>query len=111
MAVLSRGAVPAPVLRKKTVTVEALGGDVVLSGLMLGQMLALGRKGQGDQDFGHVCATLAIGVLLDDGKPMWTKEEWEVFGGTHPTVALDLFNQIDALCGTAAPESPEAKND
>lgn len=108
MAVIDRGAVPEPVLRKKTVAVESLGGDVVLTGLMLGQMLNLGRKGAGDQDFGHICATLSIGVLAADEKPLWTADQWGIWGGTHPSEAMELFRGIDALCGSAP---DEAKND
>lgn len=110
MAVLSRGAVPEPVLRKQTVDVPALGGEVVLTALMLGQLLALGRKGAGDEDFQHICATLAIGVLADDGKPLWTAAQWEKWGGSHPAEALDLFRQIDALSGSASAPAEDAKN-
>lgn len=117
MALLQRAAVRAPALPKEAVPVDALGGDVVVTGLLLSQRLALhalnarlaeplpgedpaaARTRAGAQLVAH---TLAQCVVLDDGQPLYTAAEWEAFGAAHPGPALDLFDKARALNGMDA---------
>jgi len=100
MGLIQRADVRAPVLPKETVTVEALGGDVIVRGLLLAEKLERNRLSGG-----HLVAhTLAHAVELGDGLPLYTAEEWAVFGAQNPAAALDLFKVAQRLSG----DDPEA---
>lgn len=116
MAVVHKGAVPAPTLPKETVEVEALGGDVVVRGLLLTERLALeqrvvaiakaaraaGAPEPGGLDAGASAVLpvlLAVTVLDADGAQLWSEAEWQTFGGTHPGQAVALFNVAWRLSG------------
>lgn len=114
MALLKRADVRAPVLPKETVAVEALGGDVVVAGLLLSQRLALhalnARLSQpqpGEDEAAAltragaqmVAHTLAQCVVLEDGQHLYSVEQWEAFGASNPSAALDLFDRVRALNG------------
>lgn len=117
MALLKRAEVKAPTLRKETVSVEALGGDVVVRGLLLSELIELRQLVQSrktptvgespDQAAARagaqICAiTLAKTVCLADGEPLYSVNEWEVFGAQHPGQALELFNVSQRLSGQVA---------
>jgi hypothetical protein len=114
MALLQRADVRAPVLPKETVPVPALGGDVVVRGLLLSQRLALHaynarqsqpQPGETDADARAragaqlVAHTLAQCVCAADDQPLYTTAEWEAFGSAHPAAALDLFYLARRLNG------------
>lgn len=120
MAVLNRAAVTAPVVPKQTVEVPALGGEVVVRGLMMTERLALQsqmaslaaqarvRTQQGDgydaaSDLNSVLPMLLAMVVLDaEGQQLYSAEQWNVFGGQHPEQAVALFNVAWDLAGFAA---------
>ena len=95
MALLQRADVRAPVLPKETVTVGALGGDVIVRGLLLAEKLDRNRLSGGHM----VAHTLACAVELGDGTPLYSAEEWAVFGAQHADAALDLFKTAQRLSG------------
>lgn len=118
MAVITRASVAAPTLPKETVEVEALGGDVVVRGLLLTERMTLEQRivsaakaareaaaaspGQPQNDAGVNAALpmlLASCVLDADGKQLWTEAEWQIFGGRHPLQAVALFNVAWRLAG------------
>lgn len=96
MTILSRKAVKLPPLRKKTVDVSELGGEVVLQALMLSDSLRISRIKDGHE---RVKEILAVGVLADDGKPLWTAPEWDQWGSVNENrlVCIDLAAQIFEL--------------
>ena len=114
MALIERDQVRTPILRKQTVTVPALGGDVVVRGLLLSELLEKkyinsaakepmdgeteerARARAGGQ---LVSFTLARTVTLGDGKPLFTEAEWDVFGAENPGDVLELFNVSESLNG------------
>lgn len=129
MAVVKRSSVAAPMLPKQTVEVEAIGGDVVVRGLLMTEyMTVVQRMGGlvqaakarsaadsaasaalGSADLAAVMpALLAIAVLDADGQPLWNEAEWQIFGGKHPLQAVALFNVAWTLAGLNADEN--AKN-
>lgn len=120
MAVVDRNAVAAPVLPKETVEVEALGGEVVVRGLLLTERLALeariasareqlikaqssGNATVGVQTVGEIAvpALLTACVLDVHGEPLWTEAQWQAFGCRHQGQALALFNVAWRLSGFA----------
>jgi len=118
MAVIKRGQVPAPTLPKETVEVEALGGDVVVRGLLLTERLdleariaqqrlaAIQAKADGKvKDDGPTAGDLAVPMLLArcvldaDSLELWSEEQWQAFGCRHQEQALQLFNVAWRLSG------------
>lgn len=103
MAILERGAVPAPTLPKRTVEVPELGGEVIVRGLLLADRLAvLSSPGV---DYGRMSRLLAASVVLADGEPLWSAAEWEEFGAQHFEAASRIFDvalELSGLKGEAA---------
>lgn len=116
MALLSRAQVKAPTMPKETVACPALGGDVVVVGLVLSQHIALhglhrslARPQPGEtpeaaasRANGRLLAeTLARCVRLADGEPLYTADEWETWGAQNMGPAMDLFDVCERLNGNA----------
>lgn len=111
MAVIKRAEVAEPVLPKQTVEVQALGGDVVVRGLLLTEYLALqermaelaraAKAGEGGVDGVRAVlpVLLAIAVLDADDQPVFTEAQWQVFGAKHTNQAISLFNVAWDLSG------------
>jgi len=116
MTTIKRGQLPpAPVLPEETVSVPSLGGDVIVRGLLLSQQMALHAKvarataapaeGETEEQAGirarslRVAETLAMCVVLDDGKPLYTVEEWDVFGAKNTDDAMRLYETAQRLNG------------
>ena len=107
---VDRSQVQAPVLPKEETEVPAIGGSVVVRGMLLTDRMALWDAGQPRPDetaeqakaraeAAIVPDTLARCVVLDDGKPLWTSDEWNAFGAANPGEALRLFNLANRLSG------------
>jgi hypothetical protein len=47
----------------------------------------------------RIARVLARVVSIGDGKPLYTEPEWQVFGGQHPNVLLDLYAVAKRLSG------------
>lgn len=105
----------APVLRKEAVTVESLGGDVILRAMLGSERLSLGNLARlrGDpagaqelgDDFKLIPRLLAKVVLNDKGEPFMTAEEWDIHGGEHPEDLLRLFDRCQELSGRTPGEA------
>ena len=107
MAVVDRAKVAPPVLPKETVEVAAIGGEVVVRGLLLTEYLRMkNRIAQANADhsaedgvYAILPPLLATCVLDASGQPLWTEDEWQAFGAKEPGQALELFNVAARLSG------------
>lgn len=119
MAVIKRAQIPAPVLPKETVAVPALGGDVVVRGLLLSERMAVQKKitdlRGADTDAGALAGVhavlpmvLALCVLDADGAAVFDAPAWQIFGAQHTAAAVELFNTAWRLSGFDA--EAETKN-
>lgn len=109
MALLKRGNVTGPTLRKETVPVPSLGGDVVVRGLMLSERLGLREKAQAAKEAGggdrFVAELLACSVVDADGHPLFTAEQWDIWAADHPAefgALIDKSMELGGLDGAAA---------
>lgn len=103
---ISRGQIKAVALPEERVAVEAIGGEVLIRGFDIAKMLRFqairrGEEGQSEQDRQATVITNALhmGVLLDDGLPVYSVAEWSVFAARHVEVSLDLFGRVMRLSG------------
>lgn len=117
MAVIKRDTLPTPTVPKETLAVEALGGEVVVRGLLLSermqvqrQIVTLRKADAGDEGAVHAIlpVLLALCVLDADGLPVFTQDQWQAFGARHADQAVELFNAAWRLSGFSTAE--EAKN-
>lgn len=113
MAVVNRSSVAAPTLPKETVEVAALDGEVIVRGLLLTERLEIQNRivslRQAAAEVNAILpSVLALCVLAADELPLWTEQEWQVFGVKHQGQALALFNVAWRLSGFA--EAQDAKN-
>jgi hypothetical protein len=108
MELVNRADLPQVELRTERVTVESLGGDVLVRGRMLGQSLYLAQlragvsaklDGENDDEAAmragaeYASAVLACQVLAADEKPLMTAQQWATWGGSH---ALEFNTLYDA---------------
>ncbi len=105
---LSRDKLRRPSLPKETVDVPALGGEVVVRGMLLAERLELWS---GTVTYSQIAKALAACVLLDDGKPALTVDEWEAFGGTNLDDAISLFQVVKRLSGLGTDAEKKADTD
>lgn len=114
MAVIQRAQVPAPVLRKETVLVPRLGGDVIVRGLLLSERLQIDNiksamlkplegetveQAQYRAGSAIVFVTLERTVMAADEQPVFSAAAWDMFGSQHPDVVLDLYRTARRLSG------------
>lgn len=100
---LDRSKIVLPELPRESVAVPALGGDVIVRGLLLRDRLALfaGLR-EGGEAYGRVAQLLALSVIDEQDKPLLSEGEWERFGAVHFDVALNLFSVVKRLSGLDA---------
>lgn len=116
---LDRNQIEPPVLPKEAVQVDALGGEVIVRAMLLSERLQLTalnthlmqpQAGESEVQARAragsrlVADTLARCVVLADGQPMWTAQQWDEFGATQPGAVLQLFNVSRRLSGQDEPE-------
>lgn len=114
---LERNQIQSPVLPKEAVQVDALGGEVIVRGLLLSERMEMSalnvrlsqpQAGESEADARAraggqlVVHTLARCVVLADGEPMWSAAQWDEFGARYPEEALHLFNTARRLNGQDA---------
>lgn len=110
MAVVKKAGTAGPVLPKQTVEVEPLGGDVIVRGLLLVELLGVQQRiaslRQANKGGDHAASVseivpdvLALCVLDADGVSLFSRAEWQIFGGQHQAAALNLFNVAWRLSG------------
>ena len=113
MTVVNRSSVAAPTLPKETVEVAALDGEVIVRGLLLTERLAIearivGLRSTAADVHAILPAVLAICVLDAEELPLWTEQQWQIFGVKHQGQALALFNVAWRLSGFV--QAQDAKN-
>jgi len=101
-------------LPREAVLVPALGGEVIVQGLLLSQRLELHAlqtdlsTPRGDETADQarnragahiVPLMLAAAVVSPEGRPLWGAADWETFGAVHPGPALELFDVAMRLSG------------
>ena len=100
MTIIKRDQVTPPALRKETVTVEPLGGDVVVRELTLTERLAL-RDDEADSNGGtkRMLQLVSFAVVDADGASLFTPAEWNAFGAQNGAIVNDLFGKAMTLSG------------
>lgn len=93
---VDRSAVQKPTLPQEVVPVPEW-GDVVVRGLDLAQRMHLSSRFKDKADkasgkFAHMAALLEVSVLADDGEPLFTLHEWNVWGINHQEDFLRLWD-------------------
>ena len=97
MAVLTKDQIPEPVLPKETVELSALNGEVIVQALTLSQRIRLFEQ---SRDRGVVLADLLELTVVDaKGDPIYTHQQWELFGARHFNEALNLYQVASKLSG------------
>lgn len=110
MAVITKAGTAGPILPKQTVEVEALGGEVVVRGMLLVELLGvqsriadLHKANQAGDMAASVSAivpeVLSMCVLDADGVSLFDQHQWQIWGGQHQAAALNLFNVAWRLSG------------
>lgn len=115
---LNRCNISKPLVRKETVDVLELGGEVVVRGTMLDERLALvfGVSPEtdlpaksGDEDprwkYRHIARLLAYAVVDAEGAPIFTVDEWAEFGGQHFGATLQLYSVARRVSGLDGEET------
>ena len=111
---VARSAAPAVELPRETVTVEPLGGDVLVQGMGMPELLrffAAQRRlaqplaGESAEQAGEranaelVPVLLSMCVLADDQLPLYTEAQWRAWGAHNAPAALGLFAVAMRLSG------------
>lgn len=107
MTVLARGEAKLPPLRRKTIDVPELGGEVIAQALTLSESLRISMLDiEPRLRLPHI---LAVGILADDKKPLWTVEEWDQFGSVdeNRVVCMELCGEIFNLSKSEKKPSPQ----
>lgn len=114
MELLERADVSRPVLATEPAPMESLRVMVLVRARMLAETLEVlalhahalqPREGESAEraqvraGAEIVAQTLAHQVVLADGKPMWTAEEWLVHGGKYPGEVMRLHAIAQRLAG------------
>lgn len=114
MPTITRDAIAPVALPTEPVDVAAIGGVVLVRGMSLPQLLAFRAAGRraseplpgetpetaAERASGElVPMLLATCVVLDDGQPVYSAEQWAAFGTRHPGDTLDLWQRAIALSG------------
>lgn len=98
---LRRNQVPEIRVPKEAVKLESMGGDVVVYGLRLSDKLRFAawdveRDGPRHR---QMAALLAVAVRDGAGEPIWTEDDWDVWGGQNMADAVQLFRVAERLSG------------
>jgi hypothetical protein len=123
MELVKRADVPQVELRTERVTVEALGGDVLVRGRTLAHALRLAnlraravlpQDGETEDDAQARAgaeigaATLALQVLDGDEQPLMPADKWGIWGASHGNDFERLYAACERVSG--ADEEAVAKN-
>src|SRR4026208_925770 len=107
MTVLSKQDIPRPSRPKETVAVPDLGGDVVVQALLLKEQFELSSAPDAGV-FGRITKMLSTSVVDAEGKPIFSVEEWEVWGATHIDATLLLLDTVKRLSGIGGDEKKDS---
>ena len=95
---LKKSDIPRPLPPAEAVPVEALGGEVIVRGLLLSERLEIAVSTSGSR-FKQIPKLLALTVVDADQLPIFSETEWEAFGARHFDAALSLFKVAQRLSG------------
>lgn len=98
MAVLKKSDMKSPVLPKETAPAPSLGGDVVVTGLMLSDRIKFLSTPGG----APLSQLLAMTVTDAEGAQVFTEQEWEIHGARHFAECIELFKVAKRLSGLDA---------
>lgn len=98
MAVLKKGDMKSPVLPKETAPMPSLGGEVVVTGLLLTDRIKFLSSPGG----APLSQLLEMTVTDAEGAPVFTEAEWEIHGATNFSECLELFKVARRLSGLDA---------
>lgn len=75
--------IPTPVSPEETISIESLGGPVLVRGTsMLGQSRILrATRDEEEKGYSATAYMLSICCFLPDGSSIYTPEQWDVWGG------------------------------
>lgn len=120
---LKRSEAKSPILRKRAVQVDSLGGEVIVRALLASERWALFGDAGDTSDLTALAARMAQGrrladmlglaVIDADDKPFFTGEEWEIFGADNPADMALLVNtalQLSGLAGDAEKNSDSSRS-
>ncbi|HWO99202.1 MAG TPA: hypothetical protein VNL74_01040 [Methylococcus sp.] len=107
MALLKRSQIDRPVRKREAMDCPELCGEVVVQALLLRDKIEFLQEGSGA---GHVSRLLAATVVDADGEPLFTADEWEVFGADHIEAVNRLFEVAARLSGLSL-EHAEKKSE
>jgi hypothetical protein len=111
---ISKHEAPQPALPKEAVEFPPVGGEVIVRGLMLSERLWLenmrrrrAQPGEGEDaedaqaraGAEFVPRVLAMTVIDAGGAPIYTEQQWSIFGGQDIGGAMLLFNVAMRLSG------------
>ena len=117
MTIIDRSALTTPSVPREAVFLAPLGGDVIVRGLMLSEMIELaslkariaapvGTETEAEAlaraSGAMVAEQLHRCVVLADFKPVYTAAEWDSFGAMHPADVLALYSVVRRLNGEDA---------
>lgn len=95
-----------PALRKETITVDGFASDLVVRALKLSERLSLGRAvtqaaeaDQAKSDDRFTARLLALAVSYTDGSPVFTEDEWDIYGADHMAQTNQLVDVAMRLGG------------
>lgn len=97
--VLRKSDIKPPVLPKETVDVPALGGEVIVRGLMLSERLTIATALTQEDKLRLVPLLLSKTVMDAEGQQVFTEAEWETFGTRYLDSAMNLFDVARRLSG------------
>ncbi len=101
---LARADIPRPMLPGEAVQVDELGGEVIVRSLTLSQRLAVGKFQDGDPWVAYV---LSLCVVDSEKVPIFSRDEWEVFGASNYAVTMRLFDKAADLSGMRIAQKKE----
>ena len=94
---INKSSLTIPARAEETVTVDSLKGDVRVRGMLLSDRLTVGFA----TGYSRISVMLALCVFVVDEKgdlvPMFSTDEWELFGSTHYEDAMKLFDVASRL--------------
>jgi hypothetical protein len=101
---LDKSTIVRPVLRKETVPVETLGGEIILRQLTLSEMLKLGNARHSQDD--EIAQVLAWCAIDEQGLPLLSLDEWQAWGASCLAESLQLYEVVIKLTGLEKKTTP-----
>lgn len=96
---LRRADLEIPTLPREVVSVDSLGGGVVVRGMLLSERLQWTAEYDDQARFEQAAKALACCVVDDDGAPLLTVDEWQAHGARHMEECLRLFEVVRRFSG------------